>query len=187
MKLAKEIPKNLALNSRKIIKDRAVSLRSNNDPLVLNLTKDASNSSSPRKGDSILHNLSNFSQMFPSPCPSEGGLHSLRRRAVSTVTTQTIARVTTGQQSVEIQTDRTVSSEDMLYTTRQRIKPDRKSPRKQRRILPESVAKQKPVAYYLPMDNLSPIRIGRRVLREITGDNENVFHSRHNVPEHKRN
>ena len=80
--------------------------------------------------------------MFPSPCPSEGEV-SLRRR-VSTVTTQTIARVTTGQQSVEIQTDRTVSSEDTFYTSRQRIKPDGKSPRKKRKALPDSVAKQKP-------------------------------------------
>ena len=180
VKLAKEISENLTLQSRNKIKDvekyGAASLRPEKDPAVLNMTKDTSNSVSPRKGDESIHNLSNFGQMFPSPCPSEGEV-SLRRK-VSTVTTQTIARVTTGQQSVEIQTDRTVSSEDMLYTSRQRIKPDRKQ--KQKRILPDSVAKQKPVAYYLPMDNLSPIRIGRRVLREIRGDNENVFHSSEN-------
>merc|ERR1712059_233608 len=61
---------------------------------------------------------------------------------------------------------------------------DRKPPKKKRSHsqgrFPSAVPKQKPVAYYLPLDNLSPIRIGRRVLRESVQDENKVFMSEDN-------
>ena len=173
----KNNPENWALHSRRNIEKN----NKNRKDLVTCIQKE--NFPSPtfhqNKDKRSPNNSSNFGQMFPTPISSDVE-ESMRR--VSTVTTQTIARrVTTLHHSVEIQTDRTVSSEtETVYTSRQKIKPDKKSPRKQRNTLPDAVAKQKPVAYYLPMESLSPIRIGRRVLREISGDTENVFYSSEN-------
>jgi hypothetical protein len=39
----------------------------------------------------------------------------------------------------------------------------------------DGTRKSKPVAYYLPLDNLSPVRIGRRVLRD-SSNNYNSYH-----------
>merc|ERR1719233_851662 len=173
----KNNPENWALHSRKNIGKH---YKNRNDLVTVNRVQKSSSPSLHQSNDRLsLNNSSNFGQMFPTPHSSDV---EQNRRRVSTVTTQTIAwRVTTLHHSVEIQTDRTVSSEtETLYTSRQKIKPDKKSPRKQRKILPDAVAKQKPVAYYLPMESLSPIRIGRRVLREISGDTENIFYSSEN-------
>ena len=40
------------------------------------------------------------------------------------------------------------------------------------RLPPESTRKSKPVAYFLPLENLSPIRIGRRVLRDSSSNSQ---------------
>jgi hypothetical protein len=40
------------------------------------------------------------------------------------------------------------------------------------RLSPESTRKSKPVAYFLPLENLSPIRIGRRVLRDSSSNSQ---------------
>lgn len=98
----------------------------------------------------------------------------------------------TNNRSIEIQT--TMSFPDTFNSTSQTERdkeneeqlslPDtyRSSERreKQHRHLPKAVKKQKPVAYYLPVDSLSPIRIGRRVLRESRYNSENGQYSLNN-------
>jgi hypothetical protein len=166
----KNNPENWAFNSRK----KNEEMKKNKPSLETHNVTQVEESRIEDPSNECLGQDNISGQMFPSP-PG-----SVRRG--STVTTQAMARLTTRHHSVQIQTDRTVSSEtETVYTSSlQRIKPDKKSSRKQKRILPDSVAKQKPVAYYLPLESLSPIRIGRRVLREITGDTENIFHSSEN-------
>merc|ERR1719186_2239542 len=153
---------------------RPTSLHNENNQEEMKQGKHSSRSVSLSSAENRWPSMKSVGQMFPTPVPSDVETNVTRVRSL---TTKTIATVTTSKHSVEIQTDRTVTSEDSFCTSRQKIKPDKKSPRKKRKSLPESVAKQKPVAYYLPMDRLSPIRIGRRVLKEITGDTENIFFS----------
>jgi len=58
----------------------------------------------------------------------------------------------------------------------------KKSPKQRKRSPKKKTSKKSvPVAYYLPVDNMSPIRIGTRVLREnngwMTSDNRNIISS----------
>jgi len=123
--------------------------------------------------------VANFGQMFPSD------VEEISRIETRTVTNTTTATVTL-QQSVHIQTE-TVdtsaeSSKEIQHMTNQ--KQVQRSPRRRRTAKTGSGAKKsvKPVAYYLPMETLSPVRLGsgRRVLREV-GNNVNSLSSVNNL------
>lgn len=120
--------------------------------------------------------VANFGQMFPSD------VEEISRIETRTVTNTTV----TLQQSVHIQTE-TVdtsaeSSKEIQQMTNQ--KQIQRSPRRRRTAKTGSGIKKsvKPVAYYLPMETLSPVRLGsgRRVLREV-GNNSNSLSSANNL------
>ena len=123
--------------------------------------------------------VANFGQMFPSD------VEEISRIETRTMTNTTTATVTL-QQSVHIQTE-TVdtsaeSSKEIQQMTNQ--KQIQRSPRRRRTAKTGSGFKTsvKPVAYYLPMETLSPVRLGsgRRVLREV-GNNVNSLSSVNNL------
>ena len=115
----------------------------------------------------------NFGQMFPSD------VEEISRIETRTVTNTTTATVTL-QQSVHIQTE-TVdtsaeSSKGMQQTKNQ--KQIQRSPRRRRTAKsgPGNKKGVKPVAYFLPMETLSPVRLGsgKRVLREVANNTNSL-------------
>ena len=125
----------------------------------------------PLEGANEEEAVANFGQMFPSD------VEEISRIETRTMTNTTTATVTL-KQSVHIQTE-TVdtsaeSSKEIQQMTNQ--KQIQRSPRRRRTAKTGSGFKKnvKPVAYYLPMETLSPVRLGngRRVLREV-GNNVN--------------
>ena len=67
------------------------------------------------------------------------------------------------------------------FITKKSPKQRKKAPSKKVQKSNNSSKKSGPVAYYLPVDNLSPVRIGTRVLREKNGwtgeNNRNIISS----------
>merc|ERR1719319_1465984 len=78
------------------------------------------------------------------------------------------------------QTERDKENDEQLSLQDSYRSNDDKREKQRRHHLPKAVKKQKPVAYYLPVDSLSPIRIGRRVLRESRYNVENGQFSQNN-------
>ena len=107
--------------------------------------------------------VANFGQMFPSDAEE-----------ISRIETKTVTNTTlTLQQSVHIQTETVETSAD---GSKDGLKPVQRSPRRKRVGKGSSGQKKdlKPVAYFLPMETLSPVRLGRRVLREVGNDGNSL-------------
>ena len=107
--------------------------------------------------------VANFGQMFPSDAEE-----------ISRIETKTVTNTTlTLQQSVHIQTETVETSAD---GSKDGLKPVQRSPRRKRVGKGSSGQKKdlKPVAYFLPMETLSPVRLGRRVLREVANDGNSL-------------
>ena len=147
----------------------------------LRKTKEAAKENlAPLEVDHQEEEVANFGQMFPSEA------EEISRIETRTVTNTTTATVTL-QQSVHIQTE-TVdtsaeSSKEIQQMTNQ--KQIQRSPRRRRTAKSGQAVKKsvKPVAYYLPMETLSPVRLGsgRRVLREVGNNNSNSLSSANNL------
>ena len=101
----------------------------------------------------------NFAQMFPSDVEV-----SRIERGARTVNTTTSTNITL--HSVHIQTETVDTSAESVPRLQ---RPSHRSPRKRKARSSSAGERRRPVAYFLPFESLSPVRLGRRVLREVVG------------------
>ena len=101
----------------------------------------------------------NFAQMFPSDVEV-----SRIEQGARTVNTTTTTNITL--HSVHIQTETVDTSAESVPRPQRSA---HRSPRKRKARSSSAGGGRRPVAYFLPFESLSPVRLGRRVLREVVG------------------